>query len=130
MYDPEKRDALLKAKGVDVEAFRLWLREHDVSNECDTDEYRETQPSKGLLFVADYLADWGPGVNLCRNMIYLTLDWLGAYLAGDGPYAACEKLEPILQACFDYRWHLGAVGLYHDHSEPDDELIAFYKEEV
>lgn len=135
------RDELLRNGGIDPVEFREWLRENDVENETGTDEYRETQPSKGLSYVSEFLSDYAPGGPAVLHMLQLTLRWLRVveeartypdeyakkHGIGAVSYAGDIDLKPILNLCFDFLWEQGRVGLYYDELEND--LIAQWMED-
>ena len=95
--------------------FLSYLRDLFVGNECDTDEYRETQPAKGL----EYVAQWantrnqvlGYSASELAPMLTLVRDWLDAIVQAHGEdhsadawtyaYAGSEKLTPVLEVVFD-----------------------------
>lgn len=128
-----RRDAVLRDHDVDPEAFHVWGRQQEVDNEAGTDEYRETQPGKGLHMIAELLDDWFAGPTATMNVIRLTAVWLEAayqgFLEGHS-YAGAEELAPILEICFDYMWELGGYSLYSEiDSLPDEDTINYYKED-
>ena len=95
--------------------FLAYLRELFVGNECCSDEYRETQPAKGLEFVAR----WAETRNLVLGyqaselapMLTLVRDWLAAIVQAHGEdhtedpwsyaYAGSDELQPVLSIVFD-----------------------------
>jgi hypothetical protein len=123
-----RRDAALRDLGVDPEEFMLWQRDQEVGNECDTDEYRETQPSKGLGFISEFMADWGPGVAACNEMMELTKKWIDAGANMGEAYSGANELVPILRMCFDFAWEQGQYSLYTVNEVPDASDVEFYKE--
>lgn len=93
------------------EDLRTWSRDQFTGNECDTDEYRETQPMKGLAFIGDYavlLCDPCPELD---TLAKLTETWLHAYnnpKPGEwDAYAGTEELKPILDLLHDALWAVG-----------------------
>jgi hypothetical protein len=126
-----RRDAALRDFGIDPEEFRIWARTSEIENECDTDEYRETQPSKGLHYIANFMADWAPGVDACNEMFELTKKWLDAGANMGEAYSGAELLKPILEMCFDFEWAQGSYSLYAGPLEPPtEEWVSTYKEEL
>lgn len=95
--------------------FLAYLRDLYVGNECDTDEYRETQPAKGL----EHIAAWasaradvlGFEASETTKMLTLVRDWLDAIVRIHGEdhdadpwvysYAGSEELQPVLAIVFD-----------------------------
>lgn len=98
-----------------------WLREDFVGNECDTDEYRETQPSKGLGMVSEYFFDMPADT----DMIQLTIAWLNTLAVPyDDPYTGSEELKPILVKCFNRCVELNM----HPYQYTAEEALAHMKE--
>lgn len=110
-----------------------WSRERYVGNECDTDEYRETQPAKGLAVVAEMLeAPESPD-----GLLYLVQAWVAALQDPDDaqapgdPYAGAEELTHVLAMYHDWLW----IQMRHpyDTERPGDyfdrEVIAEFLEE-
>lgn len=99
--------------------FKEWCREQFVGNECESDEYRETQPAKGLGYVADWaearneVLGYSAGEN---RMLSLVRDWLDAIIRAHGEdhdadpwsyaYAGADELKPVLRLYFDTLWEL------------------------
>lgn len=71
-----------------------YLREQFIGNECDSDEYRETQPAKGLGMAAHW-AELDPSADMT-----LVVEWLQAVGLG-GSYAGASELALVLGAYFD-----------------------------
>lgn len=135
-----RRDAALRDLGVDPEAFRVWQRDQEVGNETDSDEYRETQPAKGLHYIAAFLDDFAPGQAACEEVIRMTMGWLGVVddahtnkvewnnRIGWYAYGGAEELAPILEICFDFMWEQGGFSLYTSIDElPDKGDIEYYE---
>ena len=123
------RDVTLQSLGVDPEEFRKWQRESEVGNECDTDEYRETQPSKGLSYISDFFADWAPGIPACYEMFDLVKKWFEAGANMGEAYSGAAELQPILEMCFDFIWAKGGFSLYASPTDaPDEAAVESYKE--
>jgi hypothetical protein len=126
-----RRDALLRDNGIDPEAFRDWQRTSEVSNECDTDEYRETQPAKGLHYIADFFNDWSPGVSAVYEQMELVKKWLDAGANLGDAYSGAAELEPILNNCFDFIWERGGHSLYTSIDQlPDPLEMKYFKGEL
>jgi hypothetical protein len=125
-----RRDATLRDMGVDPEEFKVWQRDREVSNETDTDEYRETQPAKGLHYIAEFFDDWAPGVSAVYEQMELVKKWLDAGANLGEAYSGAEQLVPILNNCFDFMWQKGGYSLYTSIDQlPDSETMAVFKED-
>lgn len=126
-----RRDAVLRDNGIDPENFKAWQRMMEVGNECDTDEYRETQPSKGLDYVVDFMRDWNPGVDACNEMMELVKKWIDAGANMGEAYSGAAELVPILNGCFDFIWERGGHSLYTSIDQlPEPSEMAYYKGEL
>jgi hypothetical protein len=123
------------------EKFVEWMKDSFVSNECGTDEYRETQPAKGLGYVYEAAScNEGTGGDegraLDRTLLTLTETWIKAMLKGEGsPYAGSEACEPLMAFVFDQLWanhqHPYTGGWEEDSfDEYMREQQEFYSEEV
>jgi hypothetical protein len=116
--------------GVDPEEFKQWQRVLEVENETGTDEYRETQPSKGLTYIADFMADWAPGVVACNEMMDLVKKWIDAGANMGEAYSGADQLAPILDLCFDFMWERGGHSLYTSIDQlPDEGDVELFKED-
>ena len=123
-----RRDASLRDLNVDPELFRQWQRQQEVDNECGSDEYRETQPSKGLTYIADFFADWAPGVDAVYEMMELVKKWLDAGANLGEAYSGADELVPILNNCFDFIWEQGGYSLYVPRTDlPDAAAVECYE---
>jgi len=135
------RDNYLRDHGVDPGEFHVYQRDSEVGNETDTDEYRETQPSKGLAMISDFLADFRAGVEASEEVIRLTQKWMGVVddahvhkedyneQIGWYAYGGAEELAPILRICFDFMWEEGGYSLYtHLDQLPTVEELDYFKE--
>jgi hypothetical protein len=126
-----RRDALLRDNGIDPENFKAWQRMMEVGNECDTDEYRETQPAKALHYIADFFDDWSPGVSAVYEMMELVKKWLDAGANLGDAYSGAEQLVPILENCFDFIWERGGHSLYTSIDQlPEPSEMAYFKGEL
>lgn len=124
-----RRDATLRDLRVDPEEFYNWQMRQEVGNETDTDEYRETQPSKGLSYISEFMADWSPGVAACNEMMELTKKWIDAGANMGEAYSGADQLVPILDLCFDFMWQQGGYSLYQRlDAVPDVSDVEIYKE--
>ena len=118
------RDQALRDLGVDPEEYKVWSRNQNVGNETNSDEYRETQPAKGLHMISDFLDDYRAGWEVSNEVIRLTHQWLGVVddahtrqgvwnkKIGWYVYGGAEELAPILTICFDFLWEEGGISLY------------------
>jgi hypothetical protein len=122
-----RRDAALRDLRVDPELFRQWQRRQEVENETGTDEYRETQPSKGLGFISEFMADWAPGVEACNEMMELVKKWIDAGANMGEAYSGADQLVPILELCFDFMWEEGGYSLYSRDDVPDAAAVEYYE---
>jgi len=123
------RDERLRDNGIDPVAFKEWRRQQEVDNETGTDEYRETQPGKGLTYIADFFADWAPGVDAVYEQMELVKKWLDAGANLGEAYSGADELVPILNNCFDFIWGKGGHSLYSSIDDlPDSETMNYYKE--
>ena len=106
--------------------FRAYCREQFIGNECDSDEYRETQPAKGLGMIADWAHVKGTfGYEQAETeMLRLVRDWINAMIGaheGDHTaeswlyaYAGAEELRPVLGIYFDTLWELDRHPYEHE----------------
>jgi hypothetical protein len=113
------------------------LKQDFVGNECDTDEYRETQPAKGMRYVANLL-ELIEGMGTTEHkVIVLCEKWLHAMLndpmyegAGEAApvdggwpwYAGAKELTPLMELYFDYMWAKGEHPYYDDEAALDEWL--------
>jgi hypothetical protein len=95
--------------------YLAYAKDLFIGNECDTDEYRESQPAKGL----EYVARWaqvrnqvlGYSASELAPMLQLVRDWLDAIVRAhdedhtDDPwewaYAGSGELPPVLSVVWD-----------------------------
>lgn len=94
--------------------FKEFCRESFVGNECDTDEYGETQPAKGWRYIADWLDAIYPA-KLDPDAMIEIADWVRACAEGDR-YSGANELVPVLGRYFDWLWETGE----HPYSEVSD----------
>jgi hypothetical protein len=101
--------------------IRDYCRSSFVENECGSDEYRETQPAKGMGMIAD----WTERVDVPWEgpMMGLVARWVTVVSEGEGWYAGADELVPVLTIYFDFLWDRGE----HPYFEPD-ELREWYEE--
>lgn len=102
----------------DHPGIKEYAKDLFVGNECGTDEYRETQPEKGLSYIARWaeVRDTVLGYSSYGDLETLTLirNWLAAIVQIHGEdhsydswsyaYAGAPELEPVLAAVFDTLW--------------------------
>ena len=130
------RNTILPPFGPDV--FCALSRELYVGNEADTDEYRETQPEKGLRHMESALAYATP--EEATELHRLTVAWLAsagveatpesAYSAAwdlqFGAYEGADGLVPMLSLAHDILWRAGLHPYYATFSE----LVDFLEPEI
>lgn len=105
--------------------FREWARGRFIDNECDTDEYGETQPAKGFNYVADVFNRVNDPKD--GDLLAEVLAWVNAIQTG-GRYDGADELVPICGRAFDLLWADGEHPYYNvDEAE---ELLADYREEM
>lgn len=107
-----------------------WSRQNFVGNECGSDEYRETQPGKGLMYIYEWLElSWMPGSddhvkNYTRNL-RLIADWMNELAdkhedpnakSWEVSYAGADQLAIILGHYHDDLWELTGK---HPYDGPD-----------
>ena len=126
-----ERDTALRDAGVDPDEFRQHLRVTEIGNETDTDEYRETQPFKGLTYIADFMTDFRPGLTACQFVRGLTVRWLQTGANLNESYSGADELAEILGIIFDFKWEEGECGLYFiDLPTTVDHDVAYFLEQV
>jgi hypothetical protein len=96
-------------------AQRDRLRSDYIGNECDTDEYRETQPEKGidLILHLGHLLHEDPDRR--QQLLALVETWVKEDLGE--PYGGAEALQPICGLYFDVLWERGEHPYYGDEEE-------------
>jgi len=112
------------------EAHKAALRDAYVGNECDTDEYREAQPSKGLDMLAHALALLASdadvdtqGTQTAKALVDLTARWLDVIEGGGcSVYEGCGELVPVLSLVFDILWTHGEHPYCSDEAELQEYL--------
>lgn len=124
---------MAKAKGMSYTKYTAEqiaaLRQSYIDNECGSDEYRETQPAKGLGFIArgaELLADQDNYEKL-YELTELAAKWL-ASRPNKTAYQGNELLEPVLALVFDAYWAAGE-NPYGLSEEDMDEDLAWQKEQ-
>jgi hypothetical protein len=104
--------------------LKAWSRERYVGNECDTDEYGETQPAKGLVICAAFL----DAPDHPEGLLLLVQRWVAAL---GGRYDGADQLEPILNEYHDWLWERGSHP--YDTERPGDyfdlETMDEYRED-
>ena len=105
------------------EGHKVALREAYIGNECDTDEYGEAQPAKGVRVLAwaiDLAEGDGPTQrDLCRAL----RQWLEAY---EPRYEGAEELAQALTLAFDVLWAHGE----HPYCSSEEELREYLEQVV
>ena len=117
------------------------IRDHSrkdfVSNECGSDEYRETQPGKGFMFISEMFSDFESGSFSTEDEMQAIIDirkWLDAIIRitndrssqpWEVSYAGATELEPVLRRMHDMAWSLNR----HPYDYDADELTARYNED-
>ena len=81
------------------------LRDAYVGNECDTDEYGETQPVKGLGIIADLASRLEGHDDDLNALMALVRTWTTAW--NGTRYGGAEELAPICALYFDTLWAAG-----------------------
>ena len=110
------------------EQFRSWY----VGNECGSDEYRETQPGKGLLHAANAMDLLETGEEQVE-LLKLVRDWINAienqllhdknrYGWRHVGYCGAEELQPVLARVFDILWAHGEHPYYTTKAELDEQV--------
>jgi hypothetical protein len=117
--------------------IKEWSAEDFASNECHTDEYRETQPTKGLAFLADYwelfeagLSPQGDPGNREREALRLLEAWVHRMnnpQPEDYSYAGAEQLYPLLLMYHDDLWDQAGR---HPYDNPGDESDYFDEDRI
>jgi hypothetical protein len=95
------------------EDLRARSRESFVGNECDTDEYGESQPEKGEAYLARALeiARHPATIQTLRGLAEKWRSALG------GRYDGADELRPILEILHDLLWERGEHPYYGDVAE-------------
>jgi len=92
-----------------------------VDNECYSDEYRETQPEKGIRHTLNALNH--ATVAERNKLINLMLNWLSAYASDeDDSYAGNKELDPLLELVHDILWEHDEHPYYDDVKELFESL--------
>jgi hypothetical protein len=100
------------------ESDKAWLRESYVGNECDTDEYGETQPVKGLTMIADLASALENDRDRVNALMVQVSEWTRAW---DGSrYGGAEELMPLYGQYFDVLWDRGRHPYYTSEAEIDE----------
>lgn len=105
--------------------LRAYAREQFVGNECDSDEYGETQPAKGFSYIADWFESLRPNYPE-EDVLREIITWVEA-LADEpgGRYAGAEQLQPVLARYFDFLMESGQ----HPYEHTPEELLSWYLED-
>ena len=100
------------------EDLKIRSREEFVGNECDTDQYRETQPMSGLSRAADLLEYlYGASDQRFQYAWALVQKWVDA--AGHN-YEGCDEAVPLYELIHDVLWEQGKHPYYGDLQELTD----------
>jgi hypothetical protein len=109
--------------------FKDYCRDSFTGNECDSDEYGETQPAKGF----GYIADWLDGIHpehLDPEALEAIAAWVRALADDPGSrYGGAEELVPVLQRYFDWLWDQGRHPYSQPHELAQYELAWFLEEQ-
>jgi hypothetical protein len=128
------RDTQIAARNVNIDGFLAHMKEAEIGNECDTDEYRETQPSKGLLMLADFFEDTYTTKEAYQSMMRRMIAWMTAVVdKPDESYAGAAELKDCLDLLWDFRAELGYYSLYQPTVTTFDYLdndVDYFKEET
>lgn len=103
--------------------LKKWSRESYVGNECDTDEYGETQPEKGLGVVTGLI---GLGAHLQghrERVVLLAKAWMAAVDPTER-YGGADELRPLLELHHDLLWDRG------EHPYDTEEAGDYFTEDV
>jgi hypothetical protein len=117
------------------------VRDHSrdafVSNECGTDEYRETEPGKAFVFISEMFDDFSSGSFPQGEEMQAVIDirnWLDAIIRitndpnskpWEVSYAGATELEPVLNRMHDMAWRMNR----HPYDRSPEELLADYNED-
>ena len=85
--------------------FKEFCRESFVDNECGSDEYGETQPAKGMTYIAGWLESIHPE-RLDPEAVVEIADWVRSCATG-GRYDGSAELVPVMERYFDWLWEMG-----------------------
>jgi len=104
--------------------YKAKSRADYVDNECYSDEYRETQPAKGIRHALKAIAD--ATIEERSKLDDLMRDWLHAWALGeeDNSYAGAEELDPLLKLVHDILWEHGT----HPYYDTEEELLETLKD--
>lgn len=88
--------------------IKEWSRDEFTGNECGSDEYRETQPSKGLGMLSELFDDGGTMTpEQHAQALTLMAAWM-TRMANPRPedysYAGADELVPLLEMYHDDLW--------------------------
>lgn len=114
-------------------------RDAFVGNECGTDEYRETQPSKGFMFIAEMfdLIQYNPQGEPLDDQVEMLREvrtWIDAIIrtcedpnskTWEVSYAGATELETVLNRYHDMCW----ANNKHPYDRTAEELIHDYNED-
>lgn len=107
--------------------FKAFCRESFVENECGSDEYRETQPAKGMGMIANWLEGIHPEY-LGSEALDEIAAWVSALASEPGSsYGGADQLVPVLGRYFDWLWEMGDHP-YSEVSEIDQYELQWFLE--
>jgi len=122
------------------EGYKNTLKQNYIGNECESDEYRETQPYKGMGHINQALqylkeeqtTEWKKRINNetehphdgdygqidkeTEQLTSLTRDWLQAWSWG---YSGSAELALALEMVFDILWRHGK----HPYYDTEEDLL-------
>lgn len=114
------------------------LKSDFIGNECGTDEYRETQPTKGIHMVAQAFSiledNWFKNrfdsrlkgsLEETKETYYRLLELFKKWVVCTGTwYDGDEELEPVLDVVFDILWANGE----HPYEDSTEDLKEWLKD--
>lgn len=124
------------------EATKKFSREAFVGNECDTDEYRESQPEKGLGMISalvhilseqtearsheldETIIDGLSRREILVKVFELSAKWINL---ATGSYEGANELTSILEIYHDVLWARGEHPYYGDDV---DEFLESYEDDL
>lgn len=97
-----------------------WSRAAFVSNECETDQYRETQPRRTIDLILDILASTELGPRL-SELVMLANAWVTAAgfkvpIPESVGYEGCIAAHPLYEAIHDILWDSGKHPYYESEA--------------
>jgi len=102
------------------------LKESYIANECHSDEYRETQPFKGVRHIASAIEmlENDADARKAAELLNIASNWC-LEVTGDGDgYAGADSLEKVLEKVFDvFKEHEE-----HPYFDDREELLEFLED--